>query len=152
MSYFDIDYKIKTVTEKEIFDHLFECKDNFIPSLDKTVDIKDYSKKIFESAITFESWEKNRLIGLVAGYFNDYKNQKGFITNVSVSRNYQGKGIAIKLMKMCKDYAAKYNFNEIRLEVKKNNVTAIKLYQRLGFDEIEVKQDILTMRFIVRTS
>ena len=152
MSFSGIDYKTKTVTEIEIFDHLFECKDNFIPSLDKTVDIQEYAKKIFESAITFEAWGKNKLIGLVASYFNDHKNHKGFITNVSVSRNYQGKGIAVKLMKMCKNYAVKHNFNEIRLEVNKNNVSVIKLYQRLGFDEIEVNQDILTMRFMDRTS
>lgn len=152
MSYSSIDYKTKTVIEKEIFDHLSECKDNFIPSLDNTVDIQEYAKKIFERAITFEAWGKNKLIGLVASYFNDHKNHKGFITNVSVSRDYQGKGIAVKLMKMCKDYALKHNFNEIRLEVNKNNVSVIRLYQRLGYEIIEAKQDIITMSFKDRTS
>lgn len=152
MSFTSIEYKIKTAAEIELYSHLFDCKDNFIPSLDKTVSIEEYSHKLFERSTTFEAWEKNKLIGLVACYFDDHKNHKGFITNVSVSRNYQGKGIAVKLMKMCKDYAVKYNFNEIKLEVNKNNVSVIKLYQRLGFDEIEVKQDILTMRFIDRTS
>ncbi len=146
-----IEYKLKTASELEIYDHLFECKDHFVPSLDKTVDIRRYSKKIFERATTFEAWDKSKLIGLVAGYFNDYDNHKGYITNVSVTRDYQGKGIAVKLIKMCKDYAIKNNFNEINLEVNKSNKSIIKLYQRLGFDEIEVRYDFLAMKFINRT-
>jgi len=138
--------------EAEIFEHLLECSDNFIPNLAETVNIRDYSKKVFENAITFEAWENNKLIGLVASYFNDNKNRKGFITNVSVSKNYQGKGIAAILLNMCKNYGAKYNFNSIKLEVNKNNILAIKLYKKLGFDETEVKQNILTMQSICRTS
>ena len=46
------------VTQKNIQYHLTTCSNSFIPSLDSYVDIKDYSKKIFEQAILFTKFEK----------------------------------------------------------------------------------------------
>ena len=63
--------RIKTAGINQVFNHLLICKDNFMPSLDTTVDIAAYSKKIIDNAITFEAWGNKNLAGLVAAYCND---------------------------------------------------------------------------------
>jgi len=126
-------YKIKTAGKKAIYLHLQECKDSFRPSLDKTVNIRQYSEKILKKAITFEAWEGSVLVGLLAVYFNDTKKQAGFITNVSVVKEYKGLGVASALMGMCIRYAKQYKFKEIGLEMRKDNTTAAALYDKFGF-------------------
>lgn len=144
-----IRYEIKSATEENIFKHLYVCKDNFVPSLDQTVDLAEYAKKIFEKAVTFEAWSGGVLAGLIAVYFNDVENRTGFITNVSLVKEYIGKGIANKLLDMCIDYARKNDFKEIKLEVKKNNEPAINLYRKNGFIDYDRKDEAVFMKLVL---
>jgi len=145
MNSFKIDYKIKKATEAELSFHLKKCNDNFYPKLDERVNLKEYSKKLFEKSVTFEAWEGPVLIGLVAAYLNDVENHLGYITNVSVLTDYLRTGIAAELMNICVGYAEEQNFKEIKLEVYKDNVPAIELYKRFKFDEFGKKDDFILM-------
>lgn len=109
------------------------CNCNFYPILSERVDIKEYSKKIHSKAVTFEAWYDNLLVGLVAAYFNDKEFFFGFITNVSIFKEFMGKGIACKLLEMSVGYARKTKFKIIGLEVHKDNKAAIKLYKKFKF-------------------
>ena len=142
----NIIYKTKTAKEQEIYLHLQECNDNFIPPLNGKVNLKDYAKKLFEKSVTFEAWADGSLKGLIASYFNSTENNIGYITNVSVTRDYQGKGIASALMNSCVKYAQEYKFNEIILEVHKDNKDAILLYKKHGFIQFENKEELLVMK------
>jgi ribosomal protein S18 acetylase RimI-like enzyme len=133
MNIASITYKTKIATEEEIFLHLKECSCNFIPHLDETVNIQEYSRKIFLNSITFEAWERNSLIGLLAAYLNDNENKVAYITNVSVMREYFGLGIASQLVRMCIDYTILINFSTMLLEVYEANTPALNLYQKYGF-------------------
>ena len=42
-----IEYKQNTSSIEDIFIHLSECSDSFIPKLNTYVDIKEYSNKLF---------------------------------------------------------------------------------------------------------
>ncbi len=128
-----INYKTRSATKKEIAAHLQKCKDNFIPSLDKSVDIDDYSKKLADKAFTFEAWNGEELAGLIAGYFNDPLGQTGFITNVSVVKEYSGEGIASQLLLNCVEYAKIKGYMMLKLEVNETNERAIKLYEKYNF-------------------
>lgn len=142
----NISYTTKIANEQDIHNHLVECKDSFNPPLDKTVCIQDYSRKIYNRAITFEAWAENRLIGCVAAYFNNSENNSGFITNVSVTMDYIGKGVASNLMIACIKYACENQFKEIILEVCKKSTGAIHLYEKLNFQKIECKNDLIIMK------
>jgi ribosomal protein S18 acetylase RimI-like enzyme len=133
MSSPDTIYKTGTASIEDIFLHLTECKDDFNPPLDQTVDLSEYAKKISEKAITFEAWIDNRLAGLVAAYFNDVEKISGYITHVGVLKNYKGKGIAFDLMSRCIEFAIQNSFYQIRLEVSEDNDKAIQLYKKLNF-------------------
>lgn len=142
-------YKVDTASFKDVENHLKACNDNFTPPLDEKVDITEYSKKIAEKAITFESWHAERLIGLVACYFNEPE-KKGFITNVSVLHEYGGKGIASILMKNSLMYAKENDFETVELEVNETSQNAISLYKKFDFCEIGCRSENIIMRLIVK--
>lgn len=141
----DIFYKNKHADADAIQAHLNRCKDDFIPSLDKIVNIAAYGKKIAENTITFEAWQNNNLIGLIAAYLNDENNLLGFITNVSVEKEFVGKGIASQLLMNCINFAKEKEYKEIALEVNLNNQQAIKLYEKFLFKEKAIKDNLKTM-------
>lgn len=143
-------YEIKTAGIDKVFTHLLKCNENFIPELADKVDVVAYSKKIVENAITFETWIKGELVGLIAAYFNDSENHSGFITSVSTVKEYSGKGIASQLMDMCMLYAIKNNYHEISLEVSAKNIRAIQLYEKYNFLQTFAKDDLIIMKKYLR--
>ena len=145
-------FRTNTASKEEIFLHLEECKNNFIPPLDQTVDLSEYAKKIADRSITFEAWINNTLAGLVAAYFNDAENHSGYITNVSVLGNCKGKGIGYELMRRCIEFAIQNCFNQIKLEVAENNDNAIQLYKKLNFVIFEKKDKKIGMILDLRKS
>jgi ribosomal protein S18 acetylase RimI-like enzyme len=138
---------MKAATSDEIYLHLKCCNNNFIPHLEETVNIKAYSKKIYEKAVTFEAWGNNLLLALVAAYLNDKNKQTGYITNVSILKEYMGIGITSRLMRSVIDYSRQQCFKEIKLEVNRNNCAAINLYKKFGFNIVEGKDNNLIMVF-----
>ncbi len=140
-----VNYAVKTASEHDIRSLLFLCDDSFGPPLSQRVDIAEYSKKIFDKAITFEAWHGKDLIGLVAAYFNDASGSAGFITNVSITSDYMGKGIATDLMSSCLSYARQCGFKNINLEVLNTNLQAISLYKKFGFKETGTRDNTILM-------
>jgi ribosomal protein S18 acetylase RimI-like enzyme len=146
-----MEYKIKTANEQEILLHLEKCNNNFTPPLDQKVILKDYAKKLFEKSVTFEAWKEKSLIGLIACYFTDTKKGSSYITNVSVTPEFNGKGIATELMNNCIGYAKDFFFNEINLEVHQDNKDAIHLYNKSRFIGFENKGSLLLMKLKLNT-
>lgn len=140
-----VNYVENKASEAEIAEHLLRCDADFVPPLSKRLEINDYAKKIFAHATRFEAWSDNKLLGLVAAYYNDQKNRVAFITSVSVLREWAGKGIAAHLMNQCIEHAKKMGMLQIRLEVASNNRVAIKLYEKTGFELCESKESFFTM-------
>lgn len=128
-----IEYRINTASPADIAEHLLCCDVEFIPRLSSRVDINDYAKKIASRAMRFEAWLDDSLIGLVAAYCNDQEKRIAYITSVSVLKDYTGKGIAAKLIKQCIEHAQDTEMRQISLEVARDNVLAINLYEKNGF-------------------
>lgn len=141
-----ITYKIKNAAERDLYWHLMQCDDNFIPPLSTKATVHAYARKIFDKAVTFEAWSEDILVGLVAAYFNDPENVTGYITNVSILSNYMRLGIAGELIKNCIDFAIHHRFDEISLEVNVANDSAIRLYSKFGFVDFGIKGDCMLMK------
>lgn len=146
MSLYNINYLVNTANDIQIYEHLLSCSNLFIPPLFKDVNIKEYSIKIKNNAITIEAWEKGNLIGLIAVYLNDLKTKKGFITNVSILKSFQGKGISSKLLKDTIDLAKKKNFKSIKLSVQEKNIKAIRIYEKHGFAQFKLIDNEIIMK------
>lgn len=133
MIMYSFNYTIDKATAKEIEIHLNKCANLFHPYLNTYVDITDYAEKIRKNGVTVESWFNNELVGLIACYLNNYENNNGYISNLSVIKKYQGFGIASQLLKKTVEEALRLGFNTIELEVEAKNNNAINLYKRTGF-------------------
>jgi len=141
-----ISYKYNKSSIFNIKNHLEQCSDLFIPPLKTYVNIDEYSRKIFKNSITFEAWDNENLIGLIAVYSNSNL-KKAFITNVSVLIEYSNNGIASKLLNDCVSYFNSSNFDYIELEVSKKNKKAIKFYKKnkFLFNKTNKKSDVMSL-------
>jgi len=144
-----IKYKIKTAKENEILLHLNECSNSFYPPLIERVNIKEYSKKLIDKSITFEAWDDQDLVGLIAVYFSENDKRSAFITNVSVKENYLGIGIASELLMMSIEFTKQKNFKVIELEVNKQSVKAIKMYKKFNFINYGIKNNNILMKLVI---
>lgn len=123
-------YKINTSTEKDIRAHFSACEKSFMDELISRVDMDAYIRKLMEKSTRYEAWVDGHLVGLLAAYHNHDPAGFDFITNVSVTANSTGLGVASHLVSTCIAHA---NSPEIRLEVAKDNLVAQALYQKFGF-------------------
>jgi len=128
-----VEYLSNKASGPEIARHLSRCDADFAPPLSSRVEITEYARKIAGKAARFEAWSGGALIGLVAAYCNDRERRIAYITNVSVLREWTGRGIAARLLRRCIEHARGTGMRRIRLEVESDNAPAIKLYARSGF-------------------
>jgi len=144
-----VEIKIQKVSQTRIKKYLEENSNIFIPPLITSIDILEFSCKIYNNAIHFCAFDNHKLIGFLASYFNHPLKKFGYITTLSVTLEYQNKGIASKLLNEAFCYAVLNNFNRIRLEVHKNNLNAIDFYKKKGFEFIEEKKLSYIMEAII---
>lgn len=149
MSRQDIEFRDGTATREVIQGHLEACDQEFFPRLSLKVDVEDYSSKISANAQTFEAWCGDTLVGLVAAYMNDRDKRMGFITNVTVVKEFMGRGIAAELLERCVARSGQAGINAIWLEVSVKSPAAIRLYEKLGFSEVSRKEEILSMKLVI---
>lgn len=112
----------------------------------ESVKIDAYAKKMAASADLFEAWSGEDLIGLVSVYCNAVDREVAFVTNVSVVSNWQGQGIASRLLSDCINYARDLGFSRIELDVDKMNAQAIALYRSHGFSIVDQERAVHRMR------
>jgi ribosomal protein S18 acetylase RimI-like enzyme len=120
----------------EIAAHLLWADVTFEPALSSRVDILAYAQKLHDRAVRFEAWLGGELVGLVSCYCNEPLGGKAFVTSVSVWPEYQGQGIAGRLMLQCIDHVRGLGFCQIELEVDQRSLSAVALYQKLGFNTL----------------
>ncbi len=115
------------------------CLDDLdqIMILEKNCFSVPWSRDSFENEI-----EKNNLAhyivleidGVIVGYGGAwYIVDEGHITNVAIHNDYRKQGLGKKLVQEMIEKARKANINHMTLEVRKSNIPAITLYERMGF-------------------
>ena len=112
-------------------------------------EIEGYLSKIDSLSIFEEYYIENKLAGFVSFYCNNEESKEAFITMVLVDKIYRGKGIAQRLIIEVIDIIKEQGFLKCNLEVKADNVNAIKLYSKIGFFESYRKGDIISMSIMV---
>jgi ribosomal protein S18 acetylase RimI-like enzyme len=129
----------------ELLAHLRACDASFVPALSARVDLADYARKLHEHAVRFEAWEGGDLAGLVAAYL-DPARACGFVTSVSVLPTHLRRGLARRLMGECLARARDLGVHCLELEVSRQAVPAIGLYERLGFRVEGAAGEMVRMR------
>ncbi len=131
-----VEFRQNPLSQDEILNYMNENEEIFIPKLASRLNVKEYSLKLHKYATHFCAYDNNRLIGLIACYFNDKINQTGFISSASVNKKYQGMGISSTLLNQVISYGKQNKFNKIKLEVRIENKSIVHFYERAGFLEI----------------
>lgn len=98
--------------------------------------IDDYLKKIQEKAKIISICERTNLLGFIAYYDNDDSLNLAFLTMIVVDPACIGRGYGDLLIKSSILDLKKKGFKLYRLKVLKNNIRAIKLYEKHGFTNI----------------
>lgn len=68
------------------------------------------------------------------------------ILNISVAPEEQGQGIGRRMLTHLVDVARWYKTETVFLEVRPSNIGAVKLYKKMGFNEIGIRKDYYPAR------
>lgn len=92
----------------------------------------------YEHAMFLAAVDKSKVVG----YIGMYKVlNEGDITNIAVSPEYRGMGIGLSLMNSLKELARQKNIDNLILEVRESNHTAIHLYEKVGFRRAGIRKN-----------
>ncbi len=139
-----ISYSINKSDFIAISEHLYRMDSFFVPKLSSYVSIDIYAEKLANKAERFEAFHSNKLIGLIAGYYNDEK-ESFYISNFSIEKEFQGQGVSSSLFNQITENFK--SLKDISLEVKKVNTKAIEFYKKIGFVETKEALDILILLY-----
>ncbi len=126
-----------------------EWKDEY-PCWGKNGFLREFEK---ENSITFIAI----IEGVVCGFINIWITDVVEINSVVVSKSYLKKGVASNLIKRVSEEALSRGIERIVLEVREDNIAALNLYKRSGFEVYNLrkkyydfKYDAIMMRKVVR--
>lgn len=110
----------------------------------------DYIKKLFLYANNFLYLYNGEIAGLICFYDNNVNSQIIYITQISIARSLQGKNLGNQMIEFVENIGKRNNMRFIRLEVKKDNIYAIKFYKKCGFtiDKHESKKSYFMSKTI----
>ncbi len=120
--------------------------------LDKVVQIESdsfsipWSKKSFEESLALD-YTIFLVVMLedtkeIVGYIGIYKVfNEGDITNIAIDKKYRGMGIGTNLMLEAMNYIRKLEIKDLMLEVRKSNLVAQGLYEKVGFKSIGIRRN-----------
>lgn len=80
-----------------------------------------------------------------------FKSEWSYIRMVGVDPNFEGNGIATRLMKQCIDYAISINETTIALHTSEKMSAARHIYEKLGFKILQEIEPRLGLRYWIYT-
>jgi ribosomal protein S18 acetylase RimI-like enzyme len=98
------------------------------------VPLEEYSKKIANRASIIIHFDNGIPLGMIAYYCNDLKSRSIYITSLVINDTVRRKGLGQMLTRAAMNHGKSLGFEQCRLEVASSNITAVRFYQKLGFD------------------
>lgn len=96
--------------------------------------------KVCKYAIFLVAKEDDNICGYCAFYANNQITHEAYITLIAVSNYYSGKGVGKNLINRAMDISVANGMKTCKLEVDKENTSAISLYVKLGFTKCEERE------------
>jgi len=104
----------------------------------KTFREEDIKKVIEDSSVRLliAKNSDNKIVGmLILATFSTFLPKKGFLEEIVVDKNYQGKGIGKKLVETAIKFAREDGIVRLELTSNPKRIVANKFYQHLGFEK-----------------
>ena len=106
-----------------------------------------YADKLLNKATIFHEELDRKAIAFIAFYDNDESKQTAFLSLVYISPEARRRGIGAKLIEKAIHHLKAKKINVFRLEVHRENLAAIQLYQSVGFKETSCKEQMMEMEY-----
>ena len=104
------------------------------PSLSqREVDLQQYAEKLYRHGRVWCYLDHGQPVAMIAGYFNDSKGRTAYITILAVDEKHRGLHLASSLLCELEEFALASGMDKVKLEVRKNNHVARKLYTKFGY-------------------
>jgi len=127
---------IEKLTDVDIYAFINRSDTSFASRLSLYLDLKEYSIKLSRFALFVTAREDDSIIGVIAYYINREQNVF-YIPYVCVDVKHRNQGIAKQLFS-CLFQEARIQKKDIMLEVRPDNIGAISLYKKYGFQNIGI--------------
>lgn len=125
-----------------IYDFLRDIDEIMIPPLQGRVDIREYAEKLAEKADTVFARRKGRDIASCSIYCNT---QEAFISSIAVKKPFLKQHVGSNMMAKVITHAKEQKCRSICLEVYESNTSAVKFYQKNGFEKKKCTHEWITM-------
>lgn len=103
------------------------------PIWEGMADYDGYVAKVSALATTLLLTIDGQMAGGVSFYDNDAEARRGFVTQVMVAPEFQGRGVGTRLLAECEAECLGQGMETLGLEVHRDNHGARRLYERCGF-------------------
>ena len=111
----------------------------FLPdSISGHVDWDEWMEKISKSSIRIFAFDnENTMVGAAVFYANDMLSRRAFLTMLVCDGKEWGSGLSDMIMNELKGISFCRGMDALRFKVIRDNLRAIKFYERHGFRQIE---------------
>ncbi|MBU1666965.1 GNAT family N-acetyltransferase [bacterium] len=145
-----IDFYIKSLSQEKILNFLEKNNKSHYKKLSDVVNLDAYAEKISKHAMHFTLYDKEKLIGFSACYFNDDKSKVGYISGISLLEGYRGLGLASQLVTNIIEYGKQNSFKEININPDCNNSVLIDFFLKNGFVKYEKINDRCLLKYSIK--
>ena len=133
--------------EKDIMEFLKKIDSLFKIPLSQKINLNEYSKKLIRYADVFLAFDNESIVGIFAGYNNDKVFKISNISVLGVLNEYQGKGIARKLINNFLKLAEEKKMKKVKVST--IDMRALNLYKSLNFKIVREENEIYYLEKIL---
>lgn len=145
--------KLQANNKLIFINYLQEVKDDFSPPLSQRIsensnvkDINEYCEKLLSKANVFATFDRNKIVGVIAIYTNNRIKREAYIPILSVMNNYKGRGIASRLLETAVSCAHENKMKIVHVKTWPENKNAISLYKKNKFKIIKQDESSLYLK------
>ena len=133
--------------EKCVIEFLKKIDSLFKIPLSQKINLDEYSKKLIRYADVFLAFDNESIVGIFAGYNNDKVFKISNISVLGVLNEYQGKGIARKLINNFLKLAEEKKMKKVKVST--IDMRALNLYKSLNFKIVREENEIYYLEKIL---
>lgn len=138
-----VDYQIAKECD-DLLTKLIQSERRFDKNIKPSFMVDNYYKDKIDKDILFLAYKDDIPVGFIYGYIKYKKGELAYknviyIDALYVLDEYRNMGIAKKLINKFYDYCYENNIDIVEIAVFKNNVEALNLYKKLGYEITEYK-------------
>lgn len=114
---------VMTICREDFFDHSVAVEQR----------IRELAAKYASHAVFLQAKVDDETAGFISFYANDNVTLTAFLSMIVVRKAFQGKKIGSRFLRDATSILRQRGFSALRLEVRKDNTSAIRFYIRKGF-------------------